>query len=66
MGVLGFGRLNGILTAPVLIASAVAPFAGAALAQSTGSYASTFLILAAVAAAGAAAALGTRPVQRSG
>lgn len=62
-GVIGFGRLNGILTAPLLIVSAIAPFAGAAIAETTGSHATAFLILAAIAATAAAAtaALGTNP-----
>jgi len=63
-GVLGFGGLNGILTAPLLIASAVAPFAGAVVAEATGSHARAFLILAVIAAAAAAAALGTNPTRK--
>lgn len=57
----GYGHLNGILTAPLLIASAIAPFAGAAIAATTGSHASAFLILAAIAATATLAAPGTRP-----
>src|SRR5690606_7776634 len=60
-GVGGYGHLNGILTAPLLVSSAIAPFAGAALAAVTGSHASAFLILAVIAAAGAVAAPGTKP-----
>ncbi len=48
-----YGRLNGVLTAPALAASAAAPFAGAALAALTGSYAAAFLVLAGVAVAAA-------------
>ena len=45
-GPASYGTLNGILTAPALAAGAVAPFAGAALAQVLGSYADAFLVLA--------------------
>ena len=48
-----YGRLNGVLTAPALAASALAPFAGALLATMTGSYARAFLVLAALAGLGA-------------
>ncbi len=53
-GPASYGRLNGILTAPALAASAAAPFLGALLATATGSYATAFLVLAGLAAAGAA------------
>ncbi len=48
-----YGRLNGVLTAPALAAAALAPFAGALLAATTGSYARAFLVLAVLAALGA-------------
>lgn len=48
-----YGRLSGILGAPVVLASALAPWVGAALADLTGSYASTYGLLAAVGAVGA-------------
>lgn len=63
-GLPGFGRLHGILTAPLLLASAVAPFAGAAIAAATGSQTNAFLILALIAAAAAAVAVGTHPTQK--
>lgn len=44
-----YGRLNGVLTAPALAASAAAPFVGALLAEATGSYVGAFLLLAGVA-----------------
>ena len=60
-----YGSLNGILTAPSLVAAASAPFIGAALAHLTGSYGEAFLVLAglAVIAAGLAARAtpGARP-----
>lgn len=56
-----YGTLNGILTAPALAAAAVAPFAGAALAQLLGSYADAFLVLAGVAGVAALLMLGATP-----
>ena len=61
-----YGRLNGVLTAPALVASAVAPFAGAALADLLGSYAAAFLVLAGVAGVAAVLMLGAAPVGVSG
>lgn len=52
-GLASYGRLNGVLTAPALAASALAPFAGALLAATTGSYARAFLVLAALTGLGA-------------
>jgi MFS family permease len=52
-GPASYGMLNGVLTAPSLAASALAPFAGALLATTTGSYARAFLVLAALAGIGA-------------
>ena len=43
-----YGRLSGILAAPVTVASAVAPFAGAALAAELGGYPALFLVLAGI------------------
>ena len=61
-----YGRLNGLLTAPALVASALAPFAGAALADLLGSYADAFLVLAGLAAVAAVLMLGAAPVAVSG
>ncbi|MFW6598362.1 MFS transporter [Propionibacteriaceae bacterium Y2011] len=47
-----YGRLSGVLGLPVLLAAAFAPFAGAVLADLTGSYARTFAVLTALAAVG--------------
>lgn len=55
-----YGHLSGILNAPVMIATAVGPFVGAALASLLGGYAAMFIALGAVAAAGALIALATR------
>ena len=54
-----YGHLSSILSAPILLASAVAPFAGAVLATATGSQRDAFLILAAIALAAAIGVLGT-------
>ncbi|GAA0036907.1 MFS transporter [Brevibacterium metallidurans] len=51
-GTRGYGRLSGILGLPVLLATALAPGAGAVLAEVTGSYANGFAVLAALAAVG--------------
>ena len=64
-GPASYGTLNGILTAPALVAGAVAPFAGAALAQVLGSYADAFLVLAALAGVAALLMLGTTPTHRA-
>ena len=56
----GFGRLNGLLTAPVMVSAAVAPFAGAALAEVAGGQPTAFLLLALLAVAAAVAAAFTR------
>ena len=60
-GPAGYGTLNGILTAPALVASAAAPFAGATLAHLLGGYSAAFLVLAALAAAAAALAAAAMP-----
>ena len=64
-GAASYGTLNGILTAPALLAGALAPFAGAALAQVLGSDAAACLALAAVAALAAALMVGTAPASAS-
>lgn len=62
-----YGSLNGMLSAPALVAAAAAPFVGAALAHLTGSYSTAFLVLAGVAVVAAALAVratpGARPAQ---
>nr|WP_280464591.1 MFS transporter [Nocardia cyriacigeorgica] len=59
-GATHYGRLNGLLSAPVVIVSALAPWAGTVLSAWTGSYAHTYLILGAVAALAAVIAPLTR------
>jgi MFS family permease len=63
-GPASYGTLNGILSAPALVAAAVAPFAGAMLAELLGSYANAFLVLAGVAGVAAVLMLGAMPVDR--
>jgi MFS family permease len=52
-GPAAYGTLNGVLSAPMLVATAVSPFVGAALADLLGSYADAFLVLAGLAAVAA-------------
>jgi MFS family permease len=56
-----YGRLSGLLAAPVTIASALAPFAGAALAGPLGGYPGLFILLAVVSAVAATLAVGSKP-----
>ena len=56
-----YGTMNGLLTAPSLVASASAPFVGAALAQLLGSYSSAFLVLAGLAVVAALLAVSATP-----
>ena len=60
-GATHYGRLNGLLSAPALLATALAPWAGAALAQALGSYPAVFLILTGIAALAAVLATGSTP-----
>ncbi|MEV5085061.1 MFS transporter [Streptomyces sp. NPDC056159] len=60
-GTTHYGRLSGILAAPATIASAVAPFAGAALALPFGGYTDLFGLLAAVSLTAALTAPWTNP-----
>ncbi|SHL21117.1 Predicted arabinose efflux permease, MFS family [Pseudonocardia thermophila] len=56
-----YGRLNGILNAPAMIATSLSPWAGAALAELVGGYPPVFAGLAVVAAVAAVLALGSVP-----
>ncbi|MGW0006720.1 MFS transporter [Nocardia grenadensis] len=55
-GTTHYGRLNGLLSAPVVIVSALAPWAGTVLSAWTGSYANAYLVLGVIAALAAAIA----------
>lgn len=56
-----YGHLTGLLSAPMAITMALAPFAGAAMAHLFGSYRTTFLVLGALAAVAVLLALRTVP-----
>ncbi|MDT0481897.1 MULTISPECIES: MFS transporter [Streptomyces] len=58
-GTMQYGRLSGLLAAPATIASALAPFAGAALAGPLGGYPSLFIALALISVIAALLALGS-------
>ncbi|WP_185063134.1 MFS transporter [Pseudonocardia eucalypti] len=58
-GATHYGRLNGLLTAPAMLATALAPWAGAAVAEAVGGYPLLFVLLALVGAAAAAVMAGT-------
>jgi len=63
-GTTHYGRLSGLLAAPATIASALAPFAGAALAGPLGGYPSLFMALALTSVAAALFAAGGAPSRR--
>jgi MFS family permease len=65
-GTARFGRVNGILLAPVMVATAAAPWAGSALAQQLGSYAVAFVVLAGSAVLAAALTPWATPEAPSG
>lgn len=56
-----YGHLSGLLSAPLTITMALAPFAGAALAEWAGGYATAFLVLAAMTIVAAAFSLASTP-----
>ncbi|WP_217212920.1 MFS transporter [Streptomyces sp. AC550_RSS872] len=60
-GTTHYGRLSGLLTAPATAASALAPFAGAALAAALGGYPHLFTLLALISALAALVAVATMP-----
>jgi hypothetical protein len=60
-GATHYGRLNGLLSAPALLATASAPWAGAALAQALGGYPPVFVVLAGLATLGAILIAGSVP-----
>ncbi|MFI5615587.1 MFS transporter [Amycolatopsis sp. NPDC051903] len=64
-GAAHYGRLNGLLSAPMTITMALAPFAGAGLAELFGGYTPAFLVLGAVNIAAAALALAATPAKRT-
>ncbi|TMR05622.1 MFS transporter [Actinomadura soli] len=60
-GTAAYGSLSGILAAPITTATAMAPFAGAALAAVLGGYPNMFLALTGAAVLAALFAIGTAP-----
>ncbi|MFI0471046.1 MFS transporter [Saccharopolyspora sp. 5N102] len=60
-GTAAYGRLSGLLSAPLMLAIALAPWGGASLAQALGGYSALFLVLGVMTALGALLALATRP-----
>ncbi|MDZ4233057.1 MAG: MFS transporter [Dietzia sp.] len=58
-GTTHYGHLSGILSAPVMVTTAMGPFVGAALASLLGGYAAMFIVLGVIAAAAAALAAAT-------
>lgn len=56
-----YGRLNGLLSAPAMVATALGPWAGAVLAQILGGYPAVFALLAGLAALAALLAAGSVP-----
>lgn len=60
-GATHYGRLTGLMSAPLAITMSLAPWAGAAIADCLGGYSHTFLVLAALGAAAAFLALATAP-----
>jgi MFS family permease len=65
-GAMHYGRLSGLLAAPVMLAGAVAPWAGSAMASWLGGYPAVFLVLAAAGVAAALLSTGSTSVHRPG
>ncbi|MGD9517687.1 MFS transporter, partial [Mycolicibacterium sp.] len=67
-GITHYGQLSGILSAPVMLSTALGPFVGAGLATLLGGYGAMFVVLGAVALAAALLATATRvrPVDADG
>ncbi|GAB3683856.1 MFS transporter [Saccharopolyspora tripterygii] len=60
-GTAAYGRLSGILSAPLMIAIALAPWGGSAIAAALGGFPALFLVLGGMTAASGVLALATRP-----
>jgi MFS family permease len=63
-GATHYGHLTGLLSAPLTITMALAPFAGAVLAELLGGYANTFLLLGALTVAAALLSLASKQKHR--
>ncbi|MFI0469222.1 MFS transporter [Saccharopolyspora sp. 5N102] len=64
-GTAAYGRLTGLLSAPLMLAIALAPWGGSAIAVALGGYPALFLLLGGMSALGAVLALGTQPTSPS-
>ncbi|MGQ0482830.1 MAG: MFS transporter [Pseudonocardia sp.] len=64
-GTAHYGRLNGLLSAPAMLAAAVAPWVGAVLAEQLGGYPALFGVLAGLTVLAAVLAAGTMPPGRA-
>ncbi len=60
-GAAHYGRLNGLLSAPAMLATALSPWAGAALAQTLGGYPAAFVVFAGIAGLAALLAVWSVP-----
>jgi cyanate permease len=60
-GTASYGTLSGILSAPVMVATAVAPFVGAVLADPLGGYSKMYLVLGGVAVVAVVLFVGSVP-----
>ncbi|HEY9475897.1 MAG TPA: MFS transporter [Mycobacteriales bacterium] len=65
-GTAHYGRLNGVLSAPVLLATSIAPWAGTVLAELLGGYPAAFAVLAASGGLATILAAYTAPPRRPG
>ena len=62
-GATHYGSLSGILSAPVMVTTALGPFIGAALANVLDGYAAMFLVLGGIATIAAVLAAATSPAR---
>lgn len=60
-GAVHYGQLNGLLTAPVMLTAAIAPWAGSAMAAWLGGYPAVFVVLGAIGVLAAALSTATVP-----
>ncbi|MDJ0489707.1 hypothetical protein QNA24_25340 [Rhodococcus qingshengii] len=60
-----YGRLNGLMSAPIVIVMALAPWAGTVFSTWTGSYAHAYLVLGVIALVGAVISAATIPLPPS-
>ncbi|KPH21494.1 MFS transporter [Rhodococcus sp. ADH] len=60
-----YGRLNGLMSAPIVIVMALAPWAGTVLSTWTGSYVHAYLVLGAIALVGALISAASIPAIRT-